>query len=136
MDSASYQRIVANEPEAVVQLLRLYGYEAEPTERNLRNLVTVHGHKPLPISNATGNPETKKTTFADILDMVAKGVTTIGNVVNIVKGKPMVENAQTQVGLSNQKPENDRILGIDKSLFYGLVILTLITVAYFLLRKK
>ena len=139
MDSAAYQRIVASEPRAVAQLLRLYGYDAEPTAYNLRNFTAVYGHKPLPFSNTTGDaPGEKKTSLAEILDMVAKGVTTVGNIVNIVKGKPLVEQSQTQVALGTNTPkdDSDRILGIDKNLFYGLVILITVTVAYFLWRKK
>ncbi len=136
MDSA-LNRIVAQEPQAVAQLFRLYGYEAAPTSTNLKNLLIVHGSRPLPFSNATGTEKPKKT-FADILQMVANGVQTVTNVVNVIKGKPIVSNGNVGVGLRPDEPTGatERVLGMDRKLFIALSIILLIVIAYLFFRKK
>lgn len=139
MDSA-LNRIVAQEPMAVAQLFRLYGYDVTPTPKDLQNLLTVYGNKPLPFANATGDSTTKKTTFADILNMVQKGVTTVTNVVNAVTGKaPVVQDNQYNVGVNGGNTPNgatDRVLGMDRKLFIMLAILLVIIVAFMFFRKK
>lgn len=133
------QKIVVQEPRAVAQLLRMYGYDAAPNARNLQNLLTVHGSRPLPFANATGDAK-PKTTFADILNMVQRGVTTVTNVVNAVSGKaPISQNSQLNVGVDNNGNPigaTDRVLGMDRKLFIALSIVLLITVAYLFFRKK
>jgi hypothetical protein len=131
-------KIVAQEPGAVAQLLRLYGYNAAPNARNLQNLLTVHGSRPLPFANATGDTK-PKTTFSDILNMVQRGVTTVTNVVNAVSGKaPIAQNGQFNVGVDNSGNigATNRVLGMDRKLFIALSIILLITVAYLSFRKK
>ena len=135
MDSA-LNRIVAQEPQAVAQLFRHYGYDAAATTRNLQNLLKVHGQRPLPFSNATGTTQPKKT-LADILQMVANGVQTVGGIINIVKGKP-VNAGNMGVGLQPNEPTGatERVLGMDRKLFIALSIVLIIVVAYLFFRKK
>jgi hypothetical protein len=135
MDSA-LNKIVAQEPQAVAQLFRHYGYNAAANSRNLQNLLIVHGNKPLPFSNATDTTKPKKT-LADILEMVKNGVQTVGGIINIIKGKP-VDTGNAGIGLQPNQPfgATERVLGIDRKLFIALSIILLIVIAYMFFRKQ
>ncbi|MBC8051881.1 MAG: hypothetical protein H7Y13_02335 [Sphingobacteriaceae bacterium] len=134
---AIIKQLTEQHPEGVAQLLRAYGYEAEPTAKNLLNLVRVHGNKPLPFSNTTDDSK-KKPTLAEA---ISGGLLKLGRVLIAAKGGAVPALPKVVVGPNGVIPADEtapspRILGVSSTLFLALAALTLIALAIILFKEK
>lgn len=134
---AIIKQLTEQHPEGVAQLLKAYGYEAEPTARNLFNLVKVHGNKPLPFNNATGDG-TKKPTLAE---SISGGLLKLGRVLIAAKGGAVPSLPKVVIGPDGATPADEiapspRIMGISTTLFLALAGLTVIALAIILFKDK
>jgi hypothetical protein len=116
-------------PESVAQLFGVYGYDMEPTPQNLKLLLSVYGNSYLPISNYAETQKPKKKLF----EIINGGIDVLGNVLRTVNPKKYnpVFTPQSEIAQND-----DRILGINKTLFLTIAGLTVLIVLIILFKPK
>jgi len=129
MDSL-IQTLTERHPESVAQLFKAYGYEMPVTSRNLQNFIKVHGNKPLPFSNASGEEKPKEgKTLLEVLTGLADSTV---NVLNAIKQPKKVSVTPE----TYEDPATPRIFGINKTIFAMLAGLAALVLAVMIFRKK
>lgn len=120
-------------PESVSQLFTAFGYDMEPNERNLSNLVKVHGEKEIPgFSSADG----AKTTLKDWLRMVLQGTIAVTQAAQNGTAIPSGKSVNVSPDGVTEGPDySPRILGINRTLFLTIAALFIVAFALILFKK-
>lgn len=118
-------------PESVAQLFLMYGYDMEPSPKNLQMFLEVHGNNPLPISNFNDSLKAKPRLF----DIVNGGVDLLGNVLRTVNPQKFAP-IDPRTLRRNQRLEDGRIVGINRTLFFSLIGLVVLVGVIILLKRK
>jgi hypothetical protein len=131
------KKLTEQHPEGVAQLLKAYGYDAEPNAKNLRNLVKVHGNDAFPFSSYTEDQKKPKRSLFETLN---SGLDVALKSLQIFAPKKYSLSPGGFNPVNNQQmqpvDQTDRILGMSKTLFYVLAALIIISFGIILFKKK
>lgn len=123
-------------PERVAQLFKAYGYYMPVTLYNTELFFKVNGNKEIPFSSYTDD---QKQGGGKIWDILGKGLNVVGKAAAIINPDKYANANQQFLQQRNgglNRFDNDRILGINKTLFITLSILVVIAFGIILFKRK
>jgi hypothetical protein len=121
--------LIAQHPQDVALLFKAYGYQMPVTLENTTNFFNVNGHKDLPFTGYTSDQKPK----GKLWDILGKGLGVAGQVAGIINPK---KYNNLQLNQNQPTPTDDRILGVNKTLFLSLCGLAALIIVIILFKQK